>query len=114
MIGGLVARHSIIRRRPVMVADGRGGREADWSQPDSQLEIEGWAVDAGNTVEDNQNRDATLLQWTLRGPFDADVQEHDHVMLFGDRFELDGEPRRQPGPSNLTSHTILLLKRWKG
>lgn len=114
MISGLVARHTIIRKRPTMISDGRGGERADWTGPPDELEIPGWAVDVGNTAEDTQNRAGTLQQQTIQGPYQADVREHDHIVFDGTTYEIDGEPRRQPGPSDLTSHTILLLKRWKG
>lgn len=113
MIGGLVARHTIVRERPVMVDDGRGGTEADFTGVEP-VDLPGWALDAGNTLADEQNREGALIQWTARGPFAADVQRHDRITVFGEQFQIDGGVRRQPGPSPLTSHTILLLKMWEG
>ena len=113
MIGGLVARHSIVRKRPTMVSDGRGGQEPDYAST-TDIAITGWAADAGNTVEDTTNRDGASIEWTLRGPFDADVQRHDLITLFGDDYLIDGEVLRQPGPTGATSHTILRLVRWVG
>lgn len=115
MIGGRVARHTLTRKRPVFVDDGRGALVPDWSQaPASTAAIEGWALDAGNTLEDTQNRDGALIQWTARGPIGADVDRFDRIVVLGDEFEIDGGVRRQPGPSARTSHMILLLKRWEG
>lgn len=113
MIGGLVARHTITRERPGMVDDGRGGTDADYSAAVA-VPLDGWALDAGNTLEDVQNRDGVLIQWTARGPFDADVQYRDRITVFGEQFLIDGGVVRQPGPTPRTSHTILLLRRWEG
>lgn len=114
MIGGRVANHTLTRRRPTMVDDGRGGEVAEWPDPPDDTPIPGWALDVGNTLEDVQNRDGDLIQYTARGPFGADVERHDHMIVLGEEFEIDGGVRRQPGPSPRTSHTILLLKRWEG
>lgn len=96
-----------------MVDDGRGGTEADFTNAE-EVELRGWALDAGNTIADEQNRDGALIQWTARGPFAADVERHDRITVLGDQLEIDGAVRRQPGPSPATSHTILLLKMWEG
>lgn len=114
MIGGLVARHTLTRRRPNRVPDGRGGERLEWPDPSADVALPGWSLDAGNTVEDIQNRDGALIQWTARGPFNADVERHDHLFVFGEEYEIDGAVRRQPGPTAMTAHTILLLKRWEG
>lgn len=113
MIGGLVARHTITRERPVMVDDGRGGSDPDYSAA-TAVDLRGWALDAGNTLGDAQNRDGVLIQWTARGPFDADVERRDRITVFGEVFQIDGAVVRQPGPAAATSHTILLLRRWEG
>lgn len=96
-----------------MVDDGRGGREADFADV-QMVNLAGWALDAGNTISDDQNRDGALIQWTARGPFAADVERHDRITVFGDEFQIEGAVRRQPGASPLTSHTILLLRNWEG
>ncbi|QTV79483.1 hypothetical protein [Microbacterium sp. NIBRBAC000506063] len=96
-----------------MVTDGRGGREPDFTGATS-VDLDGWALDAGNTLADQQNRDGALIQWTARGPFDADIDRHDRITVSGEQFKIDGAVIRQPGPTAATSHTILLLAKWKG
>ena len=113
MIAGLTSRHALVRERPTMVDDGRGGQEADFSAAVG-VDLPGWALDAGATTRDAQNRDATSIVWTARGPFAADVERHDRIVVFGEQFQIDGDVVRQPGPSAFTSHTILLLKKWVG
>lgn len=115
MIGGLTARHTLTRLRGVAVDDGQGGTETEWDDPDT-LPIPGCAVDAGNTVEDLQHREGSSVEYTVRGPLNADVKPGDRMLLpwETDPFEVDGGVLRQPGPSDLTSHCIVRLKRWEG
>lgn len=113
MIGGLVARHTITVVRAPLVDDGRGNRTRDWTAA-VDLERPGWAIDSAGTAEDDTNRDGSSTEYTLRGPFAADVAATDRVRLFGDLYLIDGGVLRQPGPSPLTSHTILRLIRWEG
>lgn len=96
-----------------MVPDGRSGREASF-QGVQKVDLHGWALDAGDTRRDAVNRDGALIQWTARGPFTADVERHDRITVFGERFQIDGGVIRQPGPTSLTSHTILSLAKWAG
>lgn len=115
MIGGRVARHTLTRLRGVVVDDGLGGTETDWTNPDELL-IPGWAVDTGNTIEDLNRRDGSSVEYTVRGPLGADVSPGDRMRLpwDPDPFEVDGDVLRQPGPSVHTSHSIVRLRRWTG
>lgn len=113
MILGMVARHIIGVVRAPMVDDGRGNEKADWSKA-TTTPSEGWAIDAGNTVEDLDGRDSDTAEWTIRGPFDADVRPTDRIDLLGARCSIVGAVMRQPGPTDLTSHTILRLKQVTG
>ena len=113
MIQGLTSRHTLIRERPLLVDDGRGGHRSDFTDVVG-VDLHGWALDAGATTKDTQNRDGSLIAWTARGPFGADVERHDRITVFGERYKINGAVVRQPGPSPLTSHTILLLERWDG
>lgn len=113
MISGAVARHPITVIRAPLVDDGRGNERRDWANP-TETTIPGWAVDVGNTTADTVNRDGASIEYTVRGPLSADVDGSDRVVLLGNTYEVNGGVRRQPGPSPLTSHTILLLTRWEG
>ncbi|MEX1078884.1 MAG: head-tail adaptor protein [Homoserinimonas sp.] len=113
MISGLVARHTLSRERPNRVSDGRGGFEDDWTDVEP-VDLKGWALDAGASQEDLQNRDGSLIQYTARGPMTADVQTGDRITFNGEQYQIDGAPVKQPGPSPVTSHIIMLLRRWEG
>lgn len=113
MIGGPTARHSLVIVRAALVDDGRGNETRDWASP-TRKTSPGWGVDIGNTLGDTQNRDGYSIAYTVRGPFNADVDGRDRVELFGDTYEITGGAQRQPGASALTSHTILLLVKWVG
>ena len=113
MIPGLTARHTLMRERPTMVDDGRGGLEPDFTGT-TAVPLTGWALDPGVTVKDMVNRDAGNITWTARGPHTADVERHDRIIIAGDQYKINGEVVRYPGPTPMTSHTILLLERWSG
>lgn len=113
MISGLVAQHTIGVVRAPIIDDGRGNEKADWPNAVT-TPSEGWAVDAGNTAEDLDGRDSDTAEWTIRGPFAADVRPTDRVELFGVRCSIVGAVMRQPGATDLTSHTILRLKNVAG
>jgi hypothetical protein len=103
----------VTRKRAPLVDDGQGGFERDWSAAVSEP-LGGWGVSAGGTEEDEERRDGSRVEYTVRGAFDADVLPSDRVVLFGDEFEIDGGVLRQPSPNGLADHTILRLKRWEG
>lgn len=113
MIGGRVARHVLTIRRAPLVEDGRGNEVRDWDQSEDH-DSAGWAIDAGDTVEDVDNRDGSSVAYTCRGPFHADVLGSDRVVLFDDVFEVTGNVLKQPGPTARTSHVIVRLTRWEG
>ncbi|WAC65180.1 hypothetical protein OVA14_07205 [Agrococcus sp. SL85] len=115
---GLVHRHALARIRPVMIDDGRGNQEATWpadTEEERTLRITGWALDSGTTTEDLVNRDGDEVAFIARGPIDADVQRGDRIRLDfdGHLYLIEGAVARQPGPSRITSHTVLQLKRWE-
>lgn len=113
MIGGRVARETILIARAPLVDDGRGNETRDWDNAVPAVS-HGWAVDTGGTQDDPINRDGASVAYVLRGPFDAPVDKDDHVSVLGGVFKIDGAPLRQPGVSPLTSHTILRLVAWEG
>ena len=113
MIGGAVARHRIEVVRAPLVDDGRGNKTRDWANA-TETPLTGWAIDAGSTVEDETNRDGSAVEYTIRGPYAADVAAADRVRLLGGLYKITGGVLRQPGPSALTSHTILRLTKWSG
>lgn len=113
MIGGAIARHTIVVLRAPLIDEGHGNEDFDWASA-SETESPGWAIDAGETAEDTAHRDGAAVEYTLRGPFAAGVLATDRVRLFGETYLIDGGIRRQPGPSAMTSHTIIRLTRWEG
>jgi hypothetical protein len=113
MIGGLVDRHTIVVRRAPLRRNSHNDEVRDFTQATDSPSA-GWAVDAGDTSEDNDGRDGIVSSYTLRGPFTADVLDSDRIVLFGVEYLIDGSVRRQPGPSARTSHTIVKLTRTAG
>ena len=113
MIGGRVARHAIVVVRAPLVDDGRGNLAADWDAA-TETPSEGWAVDVGASGEDSVNRDGASIEYTIRGPLDADLRHTDRVRLLGGLFVVDGAVGRQPGISPATSHSVARLVVWEG
>ena len=113
MIGGPVARHTVTVIRAQSTPDRRGDAERDWEHA-ARTGIPGWAVDAGDTADLTDGRTGSSASWTIRGPFNADVVPSDRIELLGVECDIDGEILRQPGPSALTSHTIIRLTRVEG
>ena len=112
MIGGRVARHTLGILRAAETSDGRR-TVRDWPNA-TTTPSPGWALDVGDTAVDNAQREGGSVAYTARGPFDADVQQTDRVVILGETFLIDGAVVRQPGPTARTSHTILRLVRWVG
>lgn len=113
MIIGTVASHTVQVVRAVMVDDGRGNESPSWGSA-SKTPSEGWAIDAGNTAENLDGRDSDTAEWTIRGPFNADVRPTDRIELLGATCSIIGAVMRQPGATDLTSHTLLRLKQVTG
>lgn len=113
MIGGHVARHTIVVVRAPLVDDGRGNKSRDWAAAEEH-ESEGWSIDVGATGEDTVNRDGASIAYTVRGPLDADIAATDRVRLLGGLYDVEGAIGRQPGVSAFTSHCIVQLTAWEG
>ena len=93
--------------------DGHGNLERDWANAVTSS-IGGWGVSTSETAEDTTRRDGTLVEYTIRGAYDADVEPSDRLILFGVEYEIDGGVLRQTSPTGLAAHTIVKLKRWDG
>lgn len=101
----------IARERPVRVADGRGGLQDDWTTPNS-LELEG-AVAPGASLEDLQNRDGSLVQYTVYFAGQPDVKAGDRMLYQGEHYAVDGHPAEWPSFDGV-GYLVVLLKRWEG
>jgi hypothetical protein len=108
----LFATETLVRERPRRVDNGHGGFEDDWSEPDT-LELFG-SVDPGASDEVLQNRDGTLIQWTVYLDGSPDVLSTDRVQYNGHTYAIDGEPAGWNSPIDILDHRVLLLKRWEG
>lgn len=109
----LVQRHAIGVVRAPLVDDGRGNKRRDWAAA-KEHESKGWGVDVGAGETDAVNRDGAAIEYTIRGPLDADVLPSDRVRLLGSLYLIDGPVSRQPGVTALTSHSVVRLIAWEG
>lgn len=113
MIGGIIARHTITVVRAPVTENRRGQDVRDWNAA-TRTDLKGWAIDAGDTADLRDGRVGSGANWTIRGPLNSDVRATDRIVLLGVECDIDGAILRQPGPSPLTSHTIIRLTRVEG
>jgi hypothetical protein len=104
---------TITRKRYPLIDDGHGGQYSDRSVDPAVLVIRGCDAQPGATQEDLQNRDGSLIQWTVQAPGHPDVIATDDVELFGTDYAVDGKPAPWPG-SPAVKHLLILLKTWEG
>jgi hypothetical protein len=112
VIGSPIARHTLVVVRAPEVSDGRR-MIYDWPNA-TRTDSPGWALDAGDTSADTAQREGGSIEYTARGPYDADVLQTDRIEALGATYLIDGAVVRQPGPIPAVSHTILRLVRWVG
>lgn len=111
MLPGFAAA-TVTRERATLVDDGHGNLAESWDSPDT-VEIVGCSVQPGASTENLQNRDTTLIAYTVYAPADADVVATDRILIGATPFAIDGEPARWSTGLSL-DHMVLLLKRWEG
>jgi hypothetical protein len=109
----VIDREPITRKRYPLADDGHGSQAIDRSANPAVLVIPGCDVQPGATQEDLQNRDGTLVQWTVYAPGHPDVRSTDAVVWQGVEYAVEGEPARWPG-SPAVKHTVIMLKTWEG
>lgn len=107
------ATQTVTRLRAPLVDDGHNNAVPNWSAATS-TPITGCSVQPGSTDEVLENRDTTLIQWTVYAPSTADVLSSDRISYLGVEYEIDGQPAAWPSPSGALDHKVLLLKRWNG
>lgn len=104
------AKETLVRLRAPMVKD-HGSWVPDWESA-PEVELPGWSLQPGASTEDLQNREATRVDWTAYGPYDADVAATDRIRLPSGDYGVIGEPERWKSPTGRVSSTKLLLQRW--
>lgn len=106
------ATEPLTRERPTRTDDGHGGFEDDWTSPQT-LALFG-SVQPGASADDMQNRDGTLIQWTVYVQGRPDVLSSDRIIYEGQPYAIDGQPARWKSPTGALDNTTILLKRWEG
>lgn len=107
-----IFRHDIGVLRPTVVVDGSGDDKLVY--PDLATPTGGWAIDTTGTQEDTDGRSGTISRMTVRRRGAPVVLASDRLVWLGAVYEIEGDVQYQPGPSALTSHTIVSLKLAKG
>lgn len=108
----VIFRHDLGILRPTMGQDSHGNDALVY--PELAAPTGGWAIDTTGTQEDTDGRRGTVERLTVRRRGEPVVLASDRIVWLGAVYEIEGGVQYQPGPSALTSHTILSLKLAKG
>lgn len=104
---------TVVRQRATTVDDGHGNLVEDWTAP-NELSIPGCRVQPLSSEEILLHREAGLeVTRRLLAPFGSDVLASDRV-VFGDTYEVGGEPSGFRSPSGVAAHDEILLRRFDG
>jgi hypothetical protein len=112
----LIFNQPLVRLRAEATTDRYGNTvPGSWDDPE-RFAIGLWAIDAGDTSERIENRDSSVVDYTARrrGDISLALKTSDRVEWRGEAYTIVGDIRYQPGPSRLTSHSILRLRRAEG
>lgn len=105
---------SITRIRPGSKTS-RGSIVPDWEHPLSSSSISGCSVQPASTTLNEDGRVLGLSDGlTVYAPAGADVLAGDHIVIDGDTYEINGEPRKWESPTGAVSNVQLNLKRYSG
>lgn len=107
-----VFRHTLGILSPSTEVDAHGNDRLVY--PDLAEPSYGWAVDTTGTQEDTDARRGTVNRLTVRRRGEPVVSASDRIVWSGAVYEIEGGVQYQPGPTSLTSHTILALKLAEG
>ena len=92
----------------------RGSTVPDWANATSAT-LTGVQVTAASTSEDRDGRvDNAADKFTLRAPYEADIQSGDRVEWNGVTYEVDGDVFHTKSPTGRVSSTRCALVAWKG
>lgn len=69
----------------------------------------GSAASEGGTA-----RDAVVTRWKWFGPYDADLDPRDRIRYEGIEYEVDGQVRRWPSPTERLAHAEAVFRRVDG
>jgi hypothetical protein len=110
----LIFNQTLERLRVEMTTDRHGNDvPGDWDSA-AAVPMKLWAIDAGDTSEDIESREGSVVEYTARKRGEADLRDSDRIRYRGTVYQIEGAIRFQPGPSRLTSHTIVRLRRAEG
>lgn len=114
------ARDTIELVDPVWV-DARGARTPDYRHPDVRPRpVAGCVVQPGSagfgavSTETRGDRQAVSVRWTVYAPAGVVIDAHTAVRWQGVLYQVDGEPARQPSPTGVLDHVVIILIDWEG
>ena len=99
----------IIRLRPKWVRDDRNNLVEGEMEA---LQITGCSIQPGASAEDVAMRQTTTIDYTIFAPATTDVCSTDRLEIYGEVYEVVGEPQRWNSPTGTISHVKILARRW--
>lgn len=106
-------RQSIGRLRGTQVTD-HGNTTWEYPEHAAAVTINGVVVDPVQTREDNINRTATITQYKVMAPPNADVVDTDRFLYRGKEYYVVGEIQYQASPTGALDQQVFTLEVWNG
>ena len=91
----------------------RGSEVPDWTNTEKTT-VTGCSIQPASASLSQDGRILGIADgWTAYVPEGTDVKAGDRIVVDGESYAINGEPRKWTGPSR-TSHIHLNLVRWEG
>ena len=108
-----IKRDSITVVRPETIDD-RGTPVPDWSDT-TETVWSGCRVQPRVAEEETaRGRQAVVSFWTVYGPYDMDVDEHDRIVWGAATYEVHGHVRKWQSPTGAVEHVEFDVRRVEG
>ena len=106
------ATYTVTRIRPAAQTE-RGSSFRDWENA-TEAAIAGCHVQPNDTSMDMDDREQTVMTYTLYAPVGADVLRGDRIAYGGHTYDVVGVPFDWYSPTNAVSHMTCRMTEWVG
>ena len=102
---------TVVRAKTTITS--RGSEVPDWTNTEKTT-VTGCSIQPASASLSQDGRILGIADgWTAYVPEGTDVKAGDRIVVDGETYAINGEPRKWTGPSR-TSHIHLNLVRWEG
>lgn len=85
-----------------------------YPEPGAGTTLRGCVVNPVQSFEDNQNRTATITQYSVQVPPKYTVNDNDHLVYRGKTYQILGEVQFQASPTGGMDQLVFTMERWSG